>query len=91
MKQQGYNPYVTAQTQFDNVANILDLDQSVRELLRQPSREFHFTIPVKMDDGTTKYSMATECSTMLPRGPAKVEFAFIRWKQSIRSEHYPCG
>ena len=52
-----YNPYENAQTQFDNVADMVDLEQSARELLRQPSREYHFTIPVKMDDGTTKVLM----------------------------------
>ena len=42
-----YNPYETAQKQFDHVADQIGLDKSVRELLRQPSREYHFTIPVK--------------------------------------------
>ena len=54
MKKDSYNAYIAAQTQFDDVAEELNLDSSIRELLRQPSREFHFTIPVKMDDGTTK-------------------------------------
>ena len=49
-----YNPFENAQEQFDRVADILQLEQSSRDLLRQPLKEFHFTIPVKMDDGTTK-------------------------------------
>lgn len=71
MGQEGYNPYVTAQTQFDNVADIIKLDQSVRELLRQPSREFHFTIPVKMDDGSTKIFNGYRIQHNDARGPAK--------------------
>lgn len=71
MAQGAYNPYVTAQTQFDNVANKIDLDQSVRELLRQPSREYHFTIPVKMDDGTTKVFNGYRIQHNDARGPAK--------------------
>ena len=45
-----YNPFENAQAQFDRVADILQLEQSARDLLRQPMKEFHFTIPVKMDD-----------------------------------------
>ena len=51
MENKSYNPYTSAQIQFDHVADILDLDESARSLLRQPMREFHFTIPVRMDDG----------------------------------------
>ena len=43
MEQDTYNPYVTAQAQFDNVAKKMDLEQSACDLLRQPSREFHIT------------------------------------------------
>jgi glutamate dehydrogenase len=71
MGQESYNPYVTAQTQFDNVADKIGLDQATRDLLRQPSREFHFTIPVKMDDGTTKVFNAYRIQHNDARGPAK--------------------
>lgn len=71
MEQQSYNPYVTAQMQFDNVASLIELDQSTRDLLRQPSREFHFTIPVKMDDGTTKVFNGYRIQHNDARGPAK--------------------
>lgn len=70
-QQQIYNPYVTAQTQFDKVADTINLDQSVRELLRQPLREYHFTVPVKMDDGTTKVFNAYRIQHNDARGPAK--------------------
>ena len=46
-----FNPFEMAQAQFDKVADILDLDQGTRELLRWPLREFQFAIPVRMDDG----------------------------------------
>lgn len=71
MEQKVYNPYESAQTQFDNVADILNLDPSVRDLLRQPSREYHFTIPVKMDDGTTKVFNGYRIQHNDARGPAK--------------------
>jgi glutamate dehydrogenase (NAD(P)+) len=71
MRQNSYNPYETAQLQFDNVADMLDLDQATRQLLRQPSREYHFTIPVKMDDGTTKIFNGYRIQHNDARGPAK--------------------
>lgn len=66
-----YNPYENAQIQFDQVADILDLDQGTRELLRQPMKEIHFTIPVKMDDGSTKIFKAFRIKHNTSRGPAK--------------------
>ena len=71
MKNDSYNAYHAAQTQFDNVADQLNLDQSIRQLLRQPSREYHFTIPVKMDDGTTNIYNAYRVQHNDARGPAK--------------------
>jgi len=66
-----YNPYVSAQTQFNNVADMINLNQSARELLSQPSREIHFTIPVRMDDGETKVFKAFRIIHNDARGPAK--------------------
>ncbi len=71
MQNKAYNPYGTAQAQFDKVADIIELEQATRELLRQPSREYHFTIPVKMDDGTTKVFNGYRVQHNDARGPAK--------------------
>ena len=71
MGQPTYNAYLTAQKQFDGVADLIDLDQSIRDLLRQPCREYHFTIPVKMDDGTTKVFNGYRIQHNDARGPAK--------------------
>ncbi|MBN1631864.1 MAG: Glu/Leu/Phe/Val dehydrogenase [Thermoleophilia bacterium] len=46
-----FNPYTIAQQQFDRIADKLDLDSGTRALLREPLREFQFSIPVRMDDG----------------------------------------
>ena len=48
------NAFEMAQKQFDNVADLLNLDPPVREFLRWPMREFHFRIPVRMDDGNIR-------------------------------------
>ena len=66
-----YNPFENAQAQFDSVADNLNLEQSARDLLREPMKEFHFTIPVKMDDGTTKVFKAFRIKHNDARGPAK--------------------
>jgi glutamate dehydrogenase len=66
-----YNPYETAQAQFDRVAEIIGLDKSIREILRQPMREYHFTIPVRMDDGTTKVFKGFRIQHNDARGPTK--------------------
>jgi len=66
-----YNPYQNAQTQFDNAAQFLGLDSGMREFLRQPMKELHFTIPVRMDDGTTRTFNAFRIRHNIARGPAK--------------------
>ena len=65
------NPFKNAQTQFDRVADQLNLDAGARALLRQPMKEIHFTIPVKMDDGSTKVFKAFRIRHNDARGPAK--------------------
>ncbi len=66
-----FNPFEMAQAQFDKVADMLGLESGVRELLRWPSREFHFTIPVRMDDGSTRVFRGFRVQHNDLRGPAK--------------------
>ncbi|MFA7228359.1 MAG: Glu/Leu/Phe/Val dehydrogenase [Melioribacteraceae bacterium] len=66
-----FNAFEMAQAQFDKVAAELNLDSATRELLRNPLREFHFSIPVKMDDGTTKVFKGFRVQHNDARGPAK--------------------
>jgi glutamate dehydrogenase (NAD(P)+) len=65
------NPFEMAQSQFDKVANQLKLDPSVREYLRWPMREFHFRIPVRMDDGSLKNFQGYRVQHNDSRGPCK--------------------
>ncbi|MGI6413184.1 MAG: Glu/Leu/Phe/Val family dehydrogenase [Syntrophomonadaceae bacterium] len=71
MAESVYNPYVNAQLQFDKVAEIIGLDEATRQLLRQPMREYHFLIPVKMDNGSTKIFKGFRVQHNDARGPAK--------------------
>jgi glutamate dehydrogenase len=66
-----YNAFKMAQEQFDRVADILELDEASRELLRNPSREYHVSIPVRMDDGKTKIFRGYRVQHNDSRGPAK--------------------
>ncbi len=66
-----YNPYKHAQKQFDSVAEVIGLDQATRELLRQPMKEYHFTIPVQMDTGGTRIFQGYRIQHNDARGPAK--------------------
>ena len=66
-----FNPFEMAQTQFDKSADILGLDSGSRELLRQPLREFHFGIPVRMDDGSFRVFRGFRVQHNDARGPSK--------------------
>ena len=71
MQDSSYNPFTVAQSQFDQVATMLDLDKGVCELLRQPMRQFLFTIPVRMDDGSVQVFKGFRVQHNDARGPAK--------------------
>ena len=65
------NPFVMAQRQFDKVADQLDLSQDIRAYLRNPLREFHFMIPVRMDDGSLRVFRGYRVQHNDARGPCK--------------------
>ena len=71
MNSKHYNPFETAQKQFDRAAELLELDDATRELLRNPIREYHFGIPISMDDGTKKIFREFRVQHNDARGPAK--------------------
>jgi glutamate dehydrogenase len=71
MSAKGFNPFEMAQAQFDAVADTLGLDVSVRDLLRYPLREYQFSIPVRMDDGTVKVFRGFRVQHNDARGPCK--------------------
>ncbi len=65
------NAFEMAQRQFDHVAGLLKLDPQVCEVLRWPAREFHFRIPVRMDDGTMSIFTGYRVQHNDARGPNK--------------------
>ncbi|MEQ9569729.1 MAG: Glu/Leu/Phe/Val dehydrogenase, partial [Longimicrobiales bacterium] len=66
-----YNPFAVAQSQFDRVAERLDLDHGARQLLRIPIREYSFAIPARMDDGTVQIFQGFRVQHNDARGPSK--------------------
>ncbi|HRZ73250.1 MAG TPA: Glu/Leu/Phe/Val dehydrogenase, partial [Candidatus Aminicenantes bacterium] len=71
MAVKGFNAFEMAQKQFDAVADLLELDQPTRDLLRTPLREYHFSIPVRMDDGSVRVFRGFRCQHNDARGPCK--------------------
>ncbi len=66
-----YNSFEAAQQQFDAVAERLELDRPARELLRSPVREYSFSIPTRMDDGSVRIFRGFRVQHNDARGPAK--------------------
>ena len=60
-----------AQAQLDEAAAVLQLDPDMHAFLREPMREFHFTIPVRMDDGSVQTFRGYRVQYNDARGPAK--------------------
>ena len=65
------NPFKLVQAQFDQNAERLNLDPAFREFLREPERVIQFTIPIDMDNGTTKTFIGYRSQHSTARGPAK--------------------
>ncbi|MGA3113932.1 MAG: Glu/Leu/Phe/Val dehydrogenase [Syntrophobacteraceae bacterium] len=76
MKAEPFNPFTIAQQQIDHAAEKLELDRATNELLRWPMKEIKATLPVKMDDGSTRIFHAFRIQYNTARGPAK---GGVRW------------
>jgi len=71
MREEIFNPFEMAQTQFDKVAETLELDMATHDLLRNPLREYHFSIPVRMDEGQIHIFRGFRVQHNDSRGPCK--------------------
>jgi len=65
------NAFKMAQAQFDSVAKQLNLDPQAAAMLRWPTREFRFQIPVRMDDGSIQVFFGYRVQHSDVRGPSK--------------------
>src|SRR3970282_2004639 len=60
-----------ASRRLAEAGELLQLDPSVHELLRVPLRELHVTLPVRMDDGSSKIFHGFRVQYNDSRGPTK--------------------
>ncbi len=65
------NAFEMAQSQFDKVAKLINLESGVSSVLRWPLREFRFQIPVRMDDGRIQVFFGYRVQHNDARGPSK--------------------
>jgi glutamate dehydrogenase (NAD(P)+) len=70
------NPFKIAQEQLELAASKLGLDRPTTEFLKWPMREFVYTIPLRMDDGSVKVVRAYRVQYNNARGPCK---GGLRW------------
>ncbi|MBV6431369.1 MAG: Glutamate dehydrogenase [Bryobacteraceae bacterium] len=66
-----FNPWLTAETRFNEAAEKLGLDDGMRKVLRSPAREICVHIPVMMDDGRIEVFTGYRVQHSIARGPAK--------------------
>jgi glutamate dehydrogenase (NAD(P)+) len=65
------NPFAMAQAQLDEAAKYLKLDPGAHAILREPQRQLHVSIPVRMDDGKIKVFNGFRVQYNDARGPVK--------------------
>ncbi len=69
--EQEKNPWLAAETRFDNAARKLNLDDGMRKVLKSPAREITVSIPVQLDDGRLEVFTGYRVQHSIARGPGK--------------------
>lgn len=100
------NPFKIAQEQLDHAAKLLKLDPATHALLREPLREMHVLIPVRMDSGEVKIFKGFRVQYNDAKGPCKggIRFypqetidtvralaAWMTWKTAVADLPYGGG
>jgi len=70
-KSKELNPFAMAQQQLDTAAEVLHLDPGMHAFLREPMRELHVSLPVRMDNGSVKVFKGFRVQYNDARGPCK--------------------
>ena len=65
------NPFEIVRRQVDRCAEILELSPEVTEILKNPIRELHVSLPVRMDNGSVKVFQGFRVHYNDARGPTK--------------------
>jgi glutamate dehydrogenase (NAD(P)+) len=72
------NPWVAAETRFNQAAKALKLDEGMQKVLRTPTRELTVYIPVVLDDGRIEVFTGYRVQHSIARGPAKGGIRFAK-------------
>lgn len=71
IQQEELNPFKIAKQQFDRAADFLELEDSMRRVLKNAKRQLIVSIPVKMDNGEVQVFEGYRVQHNVARGPAK--------------------
>jgi len=63
--------FESGQVQLDEVAGMLNLESGIHAILREPMRELHVSIPVRMDDGNVRIFKGFRVQHNNALGPCK--------------------
>lgn len=77
------NPFLAAQQQIKEACSILGTPEAVYEILKEPLRMLEISIPVKMDDGSTKVFQGYRSQHNDALGPTK---GGIRFHPSVNND-----
>ncbi|MCR1898057.1 Glu/Leu/Phe/Val dehydrogenase [Irregularibacter muris] len=80
MNNDNLNPFKIVQNQLKDVCETLGVEQEVYDILCEPQKTLEFSIPIKMDDGTTKVFKGYRCQHSNITGPFK---GGIRYHQNV--------
>jgi len=69
--QKELNPLENARAQFDEAAQMLEIDPGLLEIIKQPRRSTLVSLPIQMDDGTFRVFTGYRVQHSIVRGPAK--------------------
>ena len=69
--QHGSSMLGTALAQLDSAFNLLQLDEGLRSIIRQPERELAVSVPVRRDDGSISVYRGFRVQHSSARGPCK--------------------
>src|SRR5438067_13098659 len=65
------NPFEISKQQFTEAADLINLDEGLRQVLMNPKRQLIVSIPVKMDNGSIQVFEGYRVQHNVARGPAK--------------------
>ena len=71
VSQDEFNPFLSQQKGFDIAADHLHLEEGMREVLRSAERELTVSLPIRLDNGSTKVLRGYRVQHNSMRGPAK--------------------